>query len=98
MSYSIIGLDRRKTIGGVKKITWEKVKNNTLIPFGKKLKTQQDLAEKLNVSRQTYNTYENNLSVLSLDQIQEILIALEANDEEIKEFFYEIQQDILSHK
>ena len=65
---------------------------------GKKLKTQQDLAEKLNVSRQTYNTYENNLSVLSLDQIQEILIALEANDEEIKEFFYEIQQDILSHK
>ena len=42
---------------------------------GKKLKTQQDLAEKLNVSRQTYNTYENNLSVLSLDQIQEILIA-----------------------
>lgn len=65
---------------------------------GKKLKTQQDIAEKLNVSRQTYNTYENNLSVLSLDQIQEILIALEANDEEIKEFFYEIQQDILSHK
>lgn len=65
---------------------------------GKKLKTQQDIAEKLNVSRQTYNTYENNLSVLSLDQIQEILIALEANVEEIKEFFYEIQQDILSHK
>ena len=65
---------------------------------GKKLKTQQDIAEKINVSRQTYNTYENNLSVLSLDQIQEILIALEANDEEIKEFFYEIQQDILSHK
>ena len=65
---------------------------------GKKLKTQQDIDEKINVSRQTYNTYENNLSVLSLDQIQEILIALEANDEEIKEFFYEIQQDILSHK
>lgn len=65
---------------------------------GKKLKTQQDIAEKLNVSRQTYNTYENNLSVLSLEQIQEILIALEANVEEIKEFFYEIQQDILSHK
>lgn len=65
---------------------------------GKKLKTQQDLAEKLNVSRQTYNTYENNLSVLSLEQIQDILKALEANDEEIKEFFYEVQQDILSHK
>lgn len=65
---------------------------------GKKLKTQLDVAEKLKVSRQTYNNYENNLAVLSLEQMQEILIALEATDKEIKEFFYEIQQDILSNK
>lgn len=63
---------------------------------GKKLKTQQEVAERLNVSRQTYNNYENNLAILSLDQIQEILIVLEATDKEIKEFFYEIQQDIMS--
>ena len=65
---------------------------------GKKLKTQQEMASLLKVARQTYNTYENNLSVLSLEQIQDILVALEATDKEIKEFFYEIQQDILSNK
>ena len=65
---------------------------------GKKLKTQQEMAELLKVARQTYNTYENNLSVLSLEQIRDILVALEATDKEIKEFFYEVQQDILSNK
>lgn len=65
---------------------------------GKKLKTQQEIAQLLKVTRQTYNTYENNLSVLSLEQIQDILVALEATDKEIKEFFCEIQQDILSKK
>lgn len=65
---------------------------------GKKLKTQQEIAQLLKVTRQTYNTYENNLSVLSLEQIQDILVALEATDKEIKEFFCEIQQDILSNK
>lgn len=65
---------------------------------GKKLKTQQEIAQLLKVTRQTYNTYENNLSVLSLEQIQDILVALEATDKEVKEFFCEIQQDILSNK
>ena len=86
MSYCIIDLDRRKKMEALKRLR------------GKKLKTQQEMASLLKVARQTYNTYENNLSVLSLEQIQDILVALEATDKEIKEFFYEIQQDILSNK
>ena len=86
MSCCIIGLDRRKKMEALKRLR------------GKKLKTQQEIAQLLKVTRQTYNTYENNLSVLSLEQIQDILVALEATDKEVKEFFCEIQQDILSNK
>ena len=63
---------------------------------GKKLKTQEDMSEMLNISRQTYCNYENNVASLEIQQIIEILNVLEATPEEIKEFFYTIQRDILS--
>lgn len=64
---------------------------------GKKLKTQEEMSEMLNVSRQTYCNYENNVASLEIQQIIEILNVLEATPEEIKEFFYTIQRDILSN-
>ena len=63
---------------------------------GKKMMTQEEVALKLKVSRQTYTNYENEVSKLSLKLISKILIALNANEEEINQFFYDIKQDIMS--
>lgn len=65
---------------------------------GKKLLSQEQVAESLSISRQAYNTYENNIEKLSLNQIIDILSSMNATNNEIKEFFDEIQQDILSQK
>ena len=63
---------------------------------GKKLKTQQDIADLLKVSRQTYSNYETDLGSVTLNKIFEILKSLEATPEEINQFFYDLQQDKLS--
>lgn len=64
---------------------------------GKKLMTQQEIADKIGVSRQTYNGYETNILKCDLDTVFKILEALECNKSEIKDFFYALEQDIMSY-
>lgn len=63
----------------------------------KKLKSQQEIADKIGVARQTYNGYENNIMNCDLDTVLRILEALECNKTELKDFFYALEQDILSY-
>lgn len=62
----------------------------------KHLKTQDYLATKLNVSRQTYNQYENNIKKCDVETVILILKAIEVTEYERKEFFNAFEQDILS--
>jgi DNA-binding XRE family transcriptional regulator len=63
----------------------------------KKLKSQQEIANKIGVARQTYNGYENNILKCDLETVLKILEALECNKTEIKDFFFALEQDILSY-
>lgn len=63
----------------------------------KKLKTQQEVADKIGVIRQTYNGYENNILNCDLDVVLKILEALECTKSEVKEFLFAVEQDILSY-
>ena len=72
--------------------------NNALKSLrGKKLKTQQEVADMLKVSRQTYNIYESSVLNLDLDTCIKILKVLNANEQEATEFFNAIKQDYLSY-
>lgn len=64
---------------------------------GKKLKSQQDIANKMGITRQSYNAYENDTSKCELDVLFEILNILEATDQEIDEFLFSLKQDYLSY-
>lgn len=63
---------------------------------GKKLKTQQEIADKMGISRQVYNYYENETTKCELNIIFRILNSLEATDAEFDEFFIALKQDYLS--
>lgn len=63
----------------------------------KKLKSQQEIADKIGVCRQTYNAYENNILNCDLETVLRILEVLECNKTEIKDFFFALEQDILSY-
>ena len=65
---------------------------------GKSLKTQNDLAKDLKVSRQVYCGYENNPLQCPVDILFKILCILSVNDKEIDEFFNALKQDYLSYK
>ena len=65
---------------------------------GKKLLTQEVVANRLGVIRQTYTTYESNPLKLELNVIINILNALEATVEEREEFFNALKQDFMSYK
>lgn len=65
---------------------------------GKKLKTQQEVADLLNVSRQTYVNYETSVLNVDLETCLEILKVLDANEQEATEFFNALKQDYLSYK
>lgn len=65
---------------------------------GKKLKTQQEIANKIGISRQVYNYYENEATKCELNIIFKILNCLKATDEEFDEFFIALKQDYLSYK
>ena len=63
---------------------------------GKKLKTQREIADKIGVSRQMYNTYENDISKCELDTIFKIMNALDATEQEFDEFLFSLKQDFMS--
>lgn len=65
---------------------------------GKALLTQDAIAEKLGVSRQMYNSYENDLLHCQLDVILKILAVLKVDDSQIEEFLNALKQDYMSYK
>ena len=65
---------------------------------GKKMKTQQEVADMLGISRQVYNSYENDTSKCELDLLFKILYSLEATDQEFDEFLNGLNQDYMSYK
>lgn len=64
---------------------------------GKKMKTQQEIADKIGISRQMYNAYENDTTKCELDLIFKILDSLDATDIEVEEFLFGLKQDYLSY-
>lgn len=65
---------------------------------GKRLLTQDRVAELLGVSRQMYNSYENDIAHCELDLVMKILSVLDINELELKEFLNAFEQDFLSYK
>lgn len=63
---------------------------------GKRLKTQDDIANKINTSRQMYCTYENNILQCEFNLVFKILNALDINEIELDEFLFALKQDYLS--
>ena len=57
--------------------------------------TQDDMAQKLNVARQTYVNLENNPTKADLEKVYKIFNLL---NEPIDDFLYAIKQDYLSQK
>lgn len=64
---------------------------------GKKLLTQEEMANKLNISRQMYNIYEKNVFNLELNTVVKILQALDVNNIEFQEFLNALKQDYMSY-
>ena len=64
---------------------------------GKKLKSQQEIADIVGISRQTYNVYETNILKCDLDTVLKILDALNCTKTELKDFLFALEQDALSH-
>lgn len=64
---------------------------------GKKLLSQESVAEKLGISRQSYNNLENNLLNNDFTLIFKLLTILELNESDIDEFFNALKQDYLSY-
>ena len=64
---------------------------------GQRLLTQDNIAEKLGISRQAYNIYENDLLHCDLDIVMKILNVLKASEKEIDEFLNALKQDYMSY-
>ena len=72
--------------------------SNSLKSFrGKRLLTQDNMAERLNISRQMYNTYENDLMHCELDLIMKIFSSLGITESEFIEFLNALKQDYMSY-
>ena len=65
---------------------------------GKKLLSQENVAEKMGISRQTYNALENDLLHNDFTLVFKLLNILEASETDIDEFLYALKQDYLSYK
>lgn len=63
---------------------------------GKKNLSQEQVAELLGITRQTYNSLENNLLNNDFTLVFKLLRVLELNDNEIEEFFNALRQDYMS--
>lgn len=65
---------------------------------GKKLLSQENVAEKMGITRQTYNALENDLLHNDFTLVFKLLNILEASETDIDEFLYALKQDYLSYK
>lgn len=64
----------------------------------KRLLSQSSVADKLGISRQTYNSLENDMMNNDFMLVFKILDVFELNDVETDEFFNALKQDYLSYK
>lgn len=65
---------------------------------GKKLLSQENVAEKMGITRQTYNALENDLLHNDFTLVFKLLNILEASEADIDEFLYALKQDYVSYK
>lgn len=65
---------------------------------GKKLLSQENVAERMGITRQTYNALENDLLHNDFTLVFKLLNILEASETDIDEFLYALKQDYLSYK
>ena len=64
----------------------------------KQLLSQKKVAELMGITRQSYNTLENDLLHYDFTLIFKLLNILKASEIEVNEFFYALKQDYLSCK
>lgn len=65
---------------------------------GKKLLTQDKVAEMMGVTRQTYNYLENDILNNDFTLVFKLLQILELTENDIEEFFDALRQDYKSYK
>jgi len=64
---------------------------------GKRLLSQEQVAKKIGITRQTYNTLENDLLHNDFALIFKLLNILDISAEEFNEFLYALRQDYESY-
>lgn len=64
---------------------------------GRRLKSQDEVASQLGISRQAYNNYENNLLECDLNLIFKILGSMQVSKTELQEFLNAVKQDYSSY-
>lgn len=64
---------------------------------GKRLLSQEKVAELLGITRQTYNTLENDLLHNDFTLVFKLLKILEVSEQDIDEFLNALKQDYLSY-
>ncbi len=64
---------------------------------GKKLLSQENVAELLGITRQTYNSLENDLLHNDFALVFKLLRVLRVSDQEANEFFNALKQDYVSY-
>lgn len=65
---------------------------------GKQLLSQENIAEKLGISRQTYNNLENDILHSDFTLIFKLLKILNASEHDVDEFFIALKQDYMSYE
>lgn len=65
---------------------------------GKKLLSQEKVAELMGITRQTYNTLENDLLHNDFTLVFKLLKVLEISERELDDFFNAMKQDYMSYK
>lgn len=64
---------------------------------GKKLLSQENVADMLGITRQTYNSLENDLLNNNFTLVFKLLDVLNISEQEINEFFNALKQDYISY-
>lgn len=64
---------------------------------GKKLLSQENVADMLGITRQTYNSLENDLLNNDFTLVFKLLDVLNISEQEINEFFNALKQDYMSY-
>lgn len=64
---------------------------------GKKLLSQENVSDMLGITRQTYNSLENDLLNNDFTLVFKLLDVLNISEQEINEFFNALKQDYMSY-